>query len=850
LTANNVIGGPYIVTASVDGTGLSANFTLENLPAPGVPVSITIVDGNNQQKAITRSFDHVLRVKVLDFFNNPVGGASVRFTAPSTGPSATFTSNGLATETVSTDSSGIASSSVIIANGATGTYSIDASVDELGSTVNFSFTNSFTPGVPTSIIVTSGSNQSKPINQNFNSTFVAQVFDGNGEVVGGVNVTFAAPNTGASGVFYSSGTASETVVTNTAGYATSSRFTANNIAGSYVVNASTIELTGNPAVFSVQNLDQAGIAKSMSFIQGDDQSSIVNRAFYTPLAVKVLDDYGRPAGGVDVTFTINPNGSFYGRFPNDSLEETVVTNTNGVAIAPALKAGPTENGSFTVTVSVPGLTSLVSDMSTRRFLANTYSAQQWYSLPGAFLCNESTNPCTSAPVQPDANAAHEYALGTLNLYLSKHGRNSVTNSGELLKSSVQYCHMTEEWVFVCPFYNAFWDGQQMVYGTGYNFAGSDDVVAHELTHGVTEHESDLYYSFQSGAINESLSDLWGEYFDQTNGQGNDAANVKWLVGEETGAPGGAFRDMNNPPHFLDPDRMMSSYFYKGTDDNGGVHTNSGVNNKAVALMVDGGTFNTKTVRALGWDKVAAIYYEAQSNLLGNASNYSDLYYAVQQACINIGLPDDDCFEVKKALDAVQMNTPITGATVNQVTAPLCPAGMTTSPDAAYFNETFDGDSFDLNGWFKDSLIYTSPAMAVRTSGGNGAFYTLTMANSLLIKPGSYLHFNHYYDFESYAGGYNFDGGVIEYFKGEYTSNGPVWRDASSLFLAGAPYNGSITSYAYNPNLLQGRRAYVGYSDAVSTSHCLSMLWNSIYPNLTNAVKWLGCDRLHSAIKLV
>ena len=106
----------------------------------------------------------------------------------------------------------------------------------------------------------------------------------------------------------------------------------------------------------------------------------------------------------------------------------------------------------------------------------------------------------------------------------------------------------------CPYENAFWDGAQMVYGDG--FATADDVVGHELTHGVTEFSSHLFYYQQSGAINESMSDVFGEYIDLVNGAGTDTPAVRWLMGEDI--PGfGAIRDMENPPAFGDPDRMLS-----------------------------------------------------------------------------------------------------------------------------------------------------------------------------------------------------------------------------------------------------------------------------------------------------
>jgi Zn-dependent metalloprotease len=82
-------------------------------------------------------------------------------------------------------------------------------------------------------------------------------------------------------------------------------------------------------------------------------------------------------------------------------------------------------------------------------------------------------------------------------YAVQHGRNSIDNSGMKIISTVHYDSGYD---------NAFWNGSQMVYGDAYGFPLADDVVAHELTHGVTEHESNLFYYYQSGAINESFSD--------------------------------------------------------------------------------------------------------------------------------------------------------------------------------------------------------------------------------------------------------------------------------------------------------------------------------------------------------
>ena len=259
------------------------------------------------------------------------------------------------------------------------------------------------------------------------------------------------------------------------------------------------------------------------------------------------------------------------------------------------------------------------------------------------------DPPTSVP---EVDRAYDFSGGVYDFYYSRFGRDSLDGAGMPIVSTVRYCPSDYE----CPYANAFWDPyfQQVVYGDGFT---ADDVVGHELTHAVTQFTSGLIYYGQSGAINESLSDVFGELYDLTNGAGTDTRATRWLQGEDT--PIGAVRNMADPPQMGDPDRMSSPYYYTGSWDNGGVHTNSGVNNKAAYLMVDGGSFNGLTVRGLGIDKVAAIYYEVETNFLLSGSDYGDLYVGLQQACLNLvgtrGITPADCGEVKKAVDATEMN---------------------------------------------------------------------------------------------------------------------------------------------------------------------------------------------------
>jgi Zn-dependent metalloprotease len=458
-------------------------------------------------------------------------------------------------------------------------------------------------------------------------------------------------------------------------------------------------------------------------------------------------------------------------------------------------------------------------------LVNTYTAGGTSSLPGTFLCDETQPNCTSGS-NPQADTAHTYAIGTYNFYANNFNRDSIDNNGMVIISTVQYCDPD----FACPYANAYWEGTEMVYGGAYGFANADDVVAHELTHGVTQYESGLYSYYQAGAIDESLSDVFGEYYDQTNGLGNDAPAVKWLLGEDvTGL--GAIRNMKNPPQLGDPDKMTSSKYRKGISDSGGIHHNSGVNNKAVYLMVDGGAFNNKTVTGIGWEKTAAIYYEANTNLLTSGSDYSDLYFAIQQACINVtgqvGITSDDCIQVKNALLAVEMNKQ--PASNFNPDAPFCPANMSTDPSLVLYKDDFesgDGNWTLQNAWSLEDWYATSPTHMFYGNDileSNDSSLTMTTGVDLPAGSKTFLHFDHafLFDYTVYQGkNYYFDGGVLEY----SINNGSTWKDAKPLFSAGQKYKGTVFNYPGTTNTLKGRSAFVGDSHGyVSSLYNLSSL---------------------------
>jgi bacillolysin len=404
----------------------------------------------------------------------------------------------------------------------------------------------------------------------------------------------------------------------------------------------------------------------------------------------------------------------------------------------------------------------------------------------------------------DVNAAYDYSGHTYDFFFTHHGRDSIDGAGMGLVSTTRYCNPA----YACPYENAFWNGAQMVYGQGY--ASADDVVGHELTHGVTENESSLFYYYQSGAINESFSDVWGEFIDQTNGAGDDTPGVKWLMGEDV--PGGAIRSMSNPPAYGDPDKMTSVNYYEGAGDNGGVHWNSGINNKAAFLMTDGGAFNGETVSALGITKVAAIYYEVQTGLLTSGGDYGDLYHALYQGCLNLvggadGIVLADCQEVLDAIDAVEMNLqPVADFNTD---AAFCPtAGQ--YPVYRFLDDLESGSGAWGSGALvgSDRWLYGSPYGPFAHSGDDFLYADdypdsvtdtyVEMTSPVTVPTGGYLHFDHAYGFDDWAGTV-YDGGVLE-----YSMDGGAWTDAGSLIQVNG-YDGTIDSGWGNP--LGGRQAF-------------------------------------------
>jgi hypothetical protein len=224
----------------------------------GPPASITTSSGTPQSATINTPFGVPLVALVSDSHGNPVSGVVVTFTAPSSGPSATFASG---VNTASTDVSGLATSPIVSANGTIGgPYTVTATVMGVATPANFSLTN--TAGTPASITATSGTPQSTAINTAFAAPLVAQVLDNKGNPVSGVTVTFTPPSSGAS-VTFAGGV--NTATTTASGVATSPVVSANATAGGPYTVTATVKGVVAPANFSLTNTPSAAAKENFVF---------------------------------------------------------------------------------------------------------------------------------------------------------------------------------------------------------------------------------------------------------------------------------------------------------------------------------------------------------------------------------------------------------------------------------------------------------------------------------------------------------------------------------------------------------------------------------------------------------
>lgn len=384
-------------------------------------------------------------------------------------------------------------------------------------------------------------------------------------------------------------------------------------------------------------------------------------------------------------------------------------------------------------------------------------------LPGTSLFNEGGSSSDS-----NANNAYTNTGDAYWYYRHFHGRDSYDNGGAALSSTVHV-----KFGGVCDPNNAAWIDapyNRMVYGDGDNslffpLARALDVTAHELTHAVTSRTSNLTYQDESGALNEAMSDIFGNGAEAWVASGGSSAGnpgrvssfaETWLVGEEIAGPnlsGGALRFMNDPS----ADGFSADYYPDrliGSADHGYVHSNSGIANLAFYLLAEGGAHpqgkTSNFVQGVTLPAALSIFYRANSTLLTASSTFEDARYATAQAASELyGSCSPQWSSVHTAWTAVGVpgaagglcltrppdevepnNTPAQASSIN-----LNVRGHLTAGNPDYFQKTIPagsiknitlrsppGSNYDLYVWDGRTLIAASTqpagkldAVAIRTA---------------------------------------------------------------------------------------------------------------------------------------
>ncbi len=371
------------------------------------------------------------------------------------------------------------------------------------------------------------------------------------------------------------------------------------------------------------------------------------------------------------------------------------------------------SGTQTLTIDQNGSTYRLRE-SQRGLGVETYNMMNTSTYSTTDFTNTSTS-WTNTGFDQAATDAHWGAEKTYDYYFSQHNRNSINNNGFKLLSYVHY---------QTNYTNAFWDGQRMTYGDGNGgsfkiFTGLD-VCGHEITHGLTSNTGNLNYSNESGALNESFSDIFGNSIENYA----RPTNWSWKIGEDITNGGAGLRSMSNPNSFGDPDTYGGTNYYTGTADNGGVHTNSGVSNYWFYLLTTGGSgtndlSNAYSVTGLGITNAAKIAFRALTVYFTPSTNFAGARNLTIQAARDLfGTCSNEVIQTTRAWYAVGVGANyvagVVGSNFNASTVNFCSAPASVS----FSNTTLNGLSYVWNF-------------------GDGATSTATNATHTYTAPGIY-----------------------------------------------------------------------------------------------------------------
>ena len=375
------------------------------------------------------------------------------------------------------------------------------------------------------------------------------------------------------------------------------------------------------------------------------------------------------------------------------------------------------SGTVNISTSVSGATYYMEDTTRRQGTFNMNNTGNTSTGTGGtqsrYTDADDNWTATNARAGVDA---HYGAAKTFDYYQTVHGRNGIDGNygpGTTTAAANGVSIVASRVHFGSGYNNAFWYQNMMSYGDGdgttFSPLTSTDVCGHEMTHGVTERTANLTYSKESGALNESWSDIMGAMVELYADGGVVTTNT-WLIGEDIytpGTAGDALRRMDNPNAVGDPDHY-SLRLYQGTctpsnaNDQCGVHTNSSISNHAYYLMAAGGTNRVSgvAVTGIGGTDAAKIFYRALTVYMTASTNFAGARTATLNAAT-------DLFGASSA----QYNTVATGWCA--VGVGTCPGGSTPTPTPT---PTPTGNELIVNGGFETSA---SPWVG----SGSGYFYT-------------------------------------------------------------------------------------------------------------------------------
>lgn len=278
--------------------------------------------------------------------------------------------------------------------------------------------------------------------------------------------------------------------------------------------------------------------------------------------------------------------------------------------------------------------------------------------------------------------------------------------------------------------NAFWDGERMTYGDGdgttMNPLTAIDVAGHEITHGVTENSAGLVYQDESGALNESFSDIMGSCIEHHA----KPEDFSWELGSDMSTDGSGFRNLADPNANNDPDTYLGQFWYSGTLDQGGVHTNSGVQNFWFHLLSDGGTGTNDNgdvynVQGIGIETAGRITFRSLTLYMTANDGYAEARdNSIQAATDLFGACSPELIAVTNAWYAVGVGAPFNEAVTAGFTASAnysCTAPATVQ----FTNGSHNADSYLWDFGDGTTATTASPAHTYNAPGS----YTVSLTAS-------------------------------------------------------------------------------------------------------------------------